>query len=404
MRAAVWTGVMAAVGGAAAAAGAGMAPFALADTRPAPVQGVHELRLRHALHSVCDADETVLQRDVHAGSERGDGAGAAGDGRPPALQVLSSYYEAVLLDGTAGAAGDTFTMSVPCVEDKETVMSLAKMSANAYLEDSNSTKWRDVGPGWNKSSDYGWDSDGVRGYVFASDNNATIVITIKGTSTILSGEDSELIENDRENDNLLFSCCCAHGDSLWRQVCDCNTKAYTCNQTCLTGALRDDTRYYRAASLIYETTVDMYPGSAVWLAGHSLGGALSSLVAQTYGRPAVAFEAPGDQLAATRLGLPPPQYPNGSSLIWHFGNNADPIFMGTCNGPLSFCTLGGYAMETQCHSGNECVYDTIEDLQWHLSIVHHEIERVVDMMDSYNETAACATTEMCQDCYLWNFV
>ena len=42
------------------------------------------------------------------------------------------------------------------------------------------------------------------------------------------------------------------------------------------------------------------------LTGHSLGGALASLLGATFGVPVVAFEAPGEKLAATRLHLPTP--------------------------------------------------------------------------------------------------
>ena len=44
----------------------------------------------------------------------------------------------------------------------------------------------------------------------------------------------------------------------------------------------------------------MYPTSDIWLVGHSLGGALASLLGTTFGLPAVAFEAPGERLAAAR--------------------------------------------------------------------------------------------------------
>jgi lipase ATG15 len=50
----------------------------------------------------------------------------------------------------------------------------------------------------------------------------------------------------------------------------------------------------------------MYPDSNIWLIGHSLGGALASLMGVTFGVPVVAFEAPGEQLAAKRLHLPTP--------------------------------------------------------------------------------------------------
>jgi len=42
------------------------------------------------------------------------------------------------------------------------------------------------------------------------------------------------------------------------------------------------------------------------MVGHSLGGALSSLVGITFGLPTVTFESPGERLAATRLHLPSP--------------------------------------------------------------------------------------------------
>jgi putative lipase involved disintegration of autophagic bodies len=40
--------------------------------------------------------------------------------------------------------------------------------------------------------------------------------------------------------------------------------------------------------------------------GHSLGGALASLLGVTFGAPVVAFEAPGEKLASKRLHLPIP--------------------------------------------------------------------------------------------------
>lgn len=40
--------------------------------------------------------------------------------------------------------------------------------------------------------------------------------------------------------------------------------------------------------------------------GHSLGGSLASLIGATFGPPVVAFEAPGEKVAAARLHLPSP--------------------------------------------------------------------------------------------------
>jgi lipase ATG15 len=50
----------------------------------------------------------------------------------------------------------------------------------------------------------------------------------------------------------------------------------------------------------------MYPDSTIWVIGHSLGGALASLVGCTFGLPVVALESPGEKMAAARLHLPLP--------------------------------------------------------------------------------------------------
>ena len=50
----------------------------------------------------------------------------------------------------------------------------------------------------------------------------------------------------------------------------------------------------------------MYPDSNIWVIGHSLGGALASLLGITFGAPVVTFEPPGERMAAQRLHLPTP--------------------------------------------------------------------------------------------------
>lgn len=52
---------------------------------------------------------------------------------------------------------------------------------------------------------------------------------------------------------------------------------------------------------LYNNITYMYPDSNIWIIGHSLGGSLASLIGVTFGAPAVAFEAPGERMAAGRL-------------------------------------------------------------------------------------------------------
>jgi putative lipase involved disintegration of autophagic bodies len=98
--------------------------------------------------------------------------------------------------------------------------------------------------------------------------------------------------------------------------------------------------------------------------GHSLGGSLASLLGATFGVPVVAFEAPGEKLAASRLHLPSPVNIHRAILsdnllttnriqpslhhITHVYHTADVVAMGTCTGVTSVCGIGGYAMESQC--------------------------------------------------------
>jgi lipase ATG15 len=299
----------------------------------------------------------------------------------------------------------------PNVTDKETVLSFARMASNAYILEPHTGEWVDVGGGYNYTEDFGWGSDGLRGHIFADTTNSTVVIGLKGTSPAVF-DGSETTTNDKINDNLFFSCCCGQGGQfLWRQVCDCQTSAYTCNSTCLATALRDKNRYYYAARELYHNVTALYPDAEVWMAGHSLGGAVASFLGLTYGHPAITFEAVPDAMPASRLGLPtPPGHQVGSLQTrkmtggYHFGHTADPVYMGQCNTATSSCTIGGYAMQSVCHTGFKCVYDTVSDLGWRVGIGTHKILNVIkDVLEKYDQPAKCEQYVDCTDCYPWQF-
>ena len=73
----------------------------------------------------------------------------------------------------------------PNVTDKETVLSFARMAANAYITDNKESDWYDVGHGFNYTEDFGWETDGLRGHIFADSENQTVVIAVKGTCKLL---------------------------------------------------------------------------------------------------------------------------------------------------------------------------------------------------------------------------
>ncbi|CAG8619940.1 13379_t:CDS:2 [Cetraspora pellucida] len=295
---------------------------------------------------------------------------------------------------------DTPTL-LPQVSDWDTVRSLAKMTYNAYTEEKDGD-WYDLGESYDWNISFGWDKEGVRGHVFGDTNNDLLIISIKGTSMGFGA--GPTVPNDKVNDNLLFSCCCARVDPTWSTVCDCHLGNFKCNLDCLQDSVDMRDKYYTVTRNLFKFIADEHPKAKIWLTGHSLGGALSGLVGLTYGIPVVAFEAPGERLPARRLHLPgPPAIPYDKMNIWHIGHSADPIFMG---GVTSSCYAGGYAMETKCHLGKSSVFDVIDKFKWHLNIQNHRIRVVIDsILYKWDwEFPEYSVEEDCEDCGVWTFV
>lgn len=149
----------------------------------------------------------------------------------------------------------------------------------------------------------------------------------------------------------------------------------------------------------------MYPTATIWLVGHSLGGALASLLGTTFGLPAVAFESPGERMAAHRLHLPlPPASAAGlpQTPVTHIYHTADPIPQGTCTGIGSPCVAAGYALETGCHLGKTILYDTVGRLGWHVDVRTHRIAdvitRLLELDEDWEEGRKVPTAHEETDC------
>ncbi|RAK99146.1 triglyceride lipase ATG15 [Aspergillus ibericus CBS 121593] len=387
------------------------------------LSGTHEFTLRHIFHRGTYQDPELHRRlditpETRLRAASDDGVKfdtpLVASSRPLMIERLAdrrlSIIEQHLMAARSGSVAALSpsdwvldTLAGPNVTEKETVLALAKMTANDYIEEPGTGDWQDIRDRFNHSGSFGWQDDGLRGHVYADQTNTTVVISLKGTSPALfDGEGTTT--NDKINDNLLFSCCCGQGGSyLWRQVCDCQTTLYNANLTCIIEAVQEENRYYRASIDLYTNITALYPDANIWLAGHSLGGAVASLLGLTFGVPAVTFEAVPEALPASRLGLPSPESRKYTG-SYHFGHTADPVYMGTCNGVSSVCTWGGYAMESACHTGQMCVYDTVEDKGWRVGLDKHRINYVIaNVLASYDDVPPCAPEEECYDCELWKF-
>jgi len=326
--------------------------------------------------------------------------------------VPTTVYRPRSLPDAHDTPWDPTEMLGPDVEDRHTLAQLARISGNAYMLPGQKS-WYDVDSAWNISFPFGWEDRtvGFRGHAFLSSDNNTVILSIKGTT--LQGPTSR---KDKHNDNLLFSCCCARVDISWvfSTVCDCFSGHWTCDNMCLTQSLIKDSLFYSVGVELVKNLTLMYPNSNVWLVGHSLGGALASLLGTTFGFPAVAFESPGERLAAQRLHLPMPPLSDASGLpitpVTHVYHNADPIPQGACTGLRSPCTSAGYALETRCHLGKSIIYDTVGKLGWRVSVKAHPIKELIlnvlekDMEWEEGRDVPLAVEEGdCIDCYKWDF-
>lgn len=285
-----------------------------------------------------------------------------------------------------------FKDSYPNVRDSETVLTFGRMAQIAYDD-------------LDKQIGFGWENDGLRGYIFMQVNFTDIpkiVIAIKGTSARFFGiGESSTFKNDKFNDNLMFSCCCGKVDRSWWGVCGCSFQNATCNSTCLLKFTNSGSdTYYNQAQSIYNYVKSVYPHSDIYMTGHSLGGALAALIAYTNGIPAITFNSPGSRLFAQRIGLLHDSDIVSDLPIWNFGNSGDPIYLGECRGVTSICYMAGYAMESKCHLGKTCTYMTNSSK----SIMNHRIKYMVDNVLENLSLPECKSQDDCQDCIEWNFV
>ena len=302
----------------------------------------------------------------------------------------------------------------PDVADYDTVIALASLSYNAYLEP-GSPEWLPV-EGFNLTAAFGWNSTQLQAHAYLAQpanqsEGELVIISFKGTTFPFFDGSNSTADSDKLMDNLMFSCCCASVTPQWTPVCGCFagerlspwTQTNICSAPCLNSTYRDPaTLSYLAMALQIEKTVAaMFPNAAgTWYTGHSLGGSVAALLSLVTTRPAVTYEAPGERLYAQRLGLW--THPGNLLPIYHFGVASDPIFTGECNGRVSTCALSGFAMETKCHLGHECRYASSAIV----SVNEHRLGLVLEKYIRPNSIPpACMPLDdrLCTDCGAWSF-
>ena len=165
--------------------------------------------------------------------------------RPQSFAAFNEARRNPQRDFTPALDWHDWDVASPDISKRTTLFQLAKMSFDAYAAD-NKTEWYDLSDSWN-STTFGWlpEDDGMRGHIFVSTDNSTVVIAIKGTSASwLAGGGGPTVEKDKKNDNLLFSCCCARVGPTWSTVCGCYDGGYRCDSQCVQDALVDEGLYY----------------------------------------------------------------------------------------------------------------------------------------------------------------
>lgn len=251
-----------------------LTPSRIVEPSPAPPTLQFELRHLHAVSRtahVVFSDVKTQTLHTHSNSKKQPDTSYTIQPRriltfrPPSFEAFSNARNRSLTFGQSEhLRWDEDEVIGPDVEKRKTLLELAKMTNNAYV-DPDDPAWYELGSGWKSVSrssrrqpqrlmtrvlfqDYpfGWepDADGFRGHVFATPDNKTVVLSIKGTSAGVFGGGGPTVKKDKINDNLLFSCCCARIDWSWTTVCGCYRNGWKCNQVCLERALIKDSLFY----------------------------------------------------------------------------------------------------------------------------------------------------------------
>lgn len=198
----------------------------------------------------------------------------------------------------------------------------------------------------------------------------SIIIAFKGTSITYKDFIGENPENfDKKVNNALFSCCV-------------NEECSKANKTII-----EESGYIEDSKIHVENIMKMFPDKKIILTGHSLGGAIASLVAANLGLRAYAFSSPGEKYHFDK------NYKLNKLKIVHFGSCSDPIYVGKCNGFFSPCKLAGFNIQTACHLGETYCFGDLNSID----ILSHHIRKLRSVIEN-SDYITKFNDKHCLDC------
>jgi lipase ATG15 len=285
--------------------------------------------------------------------------------------------------------------------DYENIKNMAFMSFNSYL-DVNDTKWKKIPYETNKPINTNLDQ--IKCYLFKKDN--VNIIAIKGTSISFIPSTLDTVKNDRFNDNMFFSCCYYKQSKEYNQYLDkniCkNDNNKICNKACYLESINIDLNYINTITNIIENIKKdiNFDTETILFTGHSLGGALATIAGLKYNKQVISFDSPGTRHYVNLLGLT-----GNTNHIYNFGHTADSIMHGDCD---TLCKTWGYNLDTECHIGNTCIYDSKKKLGYFDGIRYHQLKWIIDYILPYWETdfPECIFNKPCQErnCDKWEYI
>ena len=285
------------------------------------------------------------------------------------------------------------------------IYELAVMSNNVYTY-INQSNWIDL-PNYTVK-DITNDNNTIKSFYFY--NKEINVISFKGTTTIIGLKEQQQQQEqhqvlsssfaDRFNDNLYFSCCFYKQSNLFNDLhCECDNGTFSCCKSCYQNSISFNLNYINIALDIVEKIkkeIDTDFKNIIFT-GHSLGGTIATIMGILYNKTSIAFQSPGDKHYLHLIGL------KAHKNTYHFGHNADPIFMGTCG---NTCWTFGYNIYTKCHSGYTCLYNAKEKLGYTESILNHRIDYIIKNVLPHwiSDFPECIQNDECSDCESWDYI